>query len=122
VNWLTGGPWAVRLEVQRSQTPNASGKYEYTLKSWMKKCQDASCSNALGKFFENTRFKYDWTAAGISPMTQVIELSDTAPDYLHTRFTQFLFGFTSATSAAQTSTISNFQLSFIRSNDPLVSD
>ena len=120
-NWLTDGPWAVRLEVQRSQTSNVSGKYEYTLKSWMKKCQDASCQQEyasgktiLGGFFQSTRFEYDWTNAGITPMTQTIELSQTD----HDRFDRFLFGFTSATSAFQESTITKFQLSFIRPGDP----
>jgi outer membrane protein assembly factor BamB len=121
-DWLTDGPWAVRMEVQRSLTTNASGKYEYTLKSWMKKCQDAGCTNAVGNFYQNTRFEYDWVGAGISPMTQTIELSDADPDYLHTRFNRFLFGWTSASSASQVSTISNFQLSFIRPGDPLVHD
>ena len=121
-NWLTDGPWAVRLEVQRSTTPNGSGKFEYTLKTWMKKCVDGvNCTNVLGQFFENTRFEYDWTTAGITPMTQTIELSNT-PDLFHDRFDRFLFGFTSASSASQTSVISKFQLSFIRPGDPLAND
>lgn len=128
-NWLTEGPWAVRLEVQRSITPNASGKFEYTLKTWLKKCADADCTNLVGtSFFQNTRFEYDWNAAGIIPMTQTIELSNTATpppgqlDFMHDRFDRFLFGFTSASSAAQTIEIRKFQLSFIRPNDPVVSD
>jgi outer membrane protein assembly factor BamB len=134
-NWLTDGPWAVRVEVQRSQTPNGSGNYEYTLKTWMKKCADANCLQedatglpVLGGFFQNTRFEYDWTTAGIIPMTQVIELSNTATpppgqlDFLHDRFDRFLFGFTSASTAAQTIEIRKFQLSFIRPNDPVESD
>ena len=121
-NWLTDGPWAVRIEVQRSTTPNGSGKFEYTLKTWMKKCVDGvNCTNVLGQFFENTRFEYDWTTAGITPMTQTIELSNT-PDLFHDRFDRFLFGFTSASSASQTSVISKFQLSFIRPGDPLAND
>jgi outer membrane protein assembly factor BamB len=128
-NWLTEGPWAVRLEVQRSTTPNGSGKYEYTLKTWLKKCADADCTNLVGtSFFQNTRFEYDWMAAGIIPMTQTIELSNTSTpppgqlDFLHDRFDRFLFGFTSASTAAQTIEIRKFQLSFIRPNDPIVSD
>jgi outer membrane protein assembly factor BamB len=114
-NWLTDGPWAVRLEVQRIDLIT---KYGYTLKAWMKKCQDGDCTNVVDKFFQNTRFEYDWTTAGISPMTQTIELSKEDPD----PFDRFLFGFTSATSAQQTSVISKFQLSFIRPGDPLVND
>jgi outer membrane protein assembly factor BamB len=126
-NWFTEGPWAVRLEVQRSITPNGSGNYDYTLKTWMKKCQNADCLqdvnglSLLGGFFQNTRFEYDWTTAGITPMTQTIELSNT-PDSFHDRFDRFLFGFTSASTAAQTIEIRKFQLSFIRPNDPVVSD
>jgi hypothetical protein len=128
-NWFTQGPWAVRLEVQRSITPNGSGKYEYTLKTWLKKCQDADCTNLVGtSFFQNTRFEYDWATAGISPMTQTIELSNTSTpppgqlDFLHDRFDRFLFGFTNASTSPQTIEIRKFQLSFIRPNDPVVSD
>jgi hypothetical protein len=128
-NWLTEGPWAARVEVQRSVTPNASGKFEYTLETWLKKCQDADCTNIVGTtFFQNTRFEYDWTTAGIAPMRQTIELSNTSTpppgqlDFMHDRFDRFLFGFTSASTAAQTIEIRKFQLSFIRPNDPVVSD
>jgi outer membrane protein assembly factor BamB len=123
-NWFTEGTWAVRVEVQRSQTPNLSGKYEYTLKTWMKKCQDAGCSNVLGKFYQNTRFEYDWAneSIPITPMTQTIELSNESPDFFHDRFDRFLFGFTSASTASQTIEIRKFQLSFIRPNDPLAND
>jgi outer membrane protein assembly factor BamB len=127
-NWFADGPWAVRVEVERSQTPNVSGNFEYTLKTWLKKCADANCLqeaatglNVVGGFFQNTRFEYDWTTAGIIPMTQVIELSNT-PDSFHDRFDRFLFGFTSASAASQTIEIRKFQLSFIRPNDPVQSD
>jgi outer membrane protein assembly factor BamB len=133
-NWLTlsdaPNGWAVRLEVERSLSPNASGNYEYTLKTWMKKCEDEACSNVTGRFFQNTRFQYDWAGETIpiSPMTQTIELSNTSTpppgqlDFLHDRFDRFLFGFTSASTAPQTIEIRKFQLSFIRPNDPLAND
>jgi hypothetical protein len=128
-NWFTEGPWAVRVEVQRSTTPNGSGKFEYTLKTWLKKCLDADCSNLVGtSFFQNTRFEYDWATAGIVPMTQTIELSNTATpplgqlDFLHDRFDRFLFGFTSASTGSQTIEIRKFQLSFIRPNDLMAND
>ncbi len=127
-NWLTTADapngWAVRVEVERSLDTNAAGKYEYTLKSWMKKCQDAGCSKDLndviivGGFFQNTRFEYDWTNAGIIPLTQTIELDS---DF-HGKFERFLFGFTSASTATQTIEIGKFQLSFIRPNDSVVHD
>ena len=127
-NWFAEGPWAVRVEVQRENIDsNGDGKFTYTLKTWLKKCQDADClqdANGLpvvGGFFQNTRFEYDWTTAGITPMTQVIDLSNT-PDSFHDRFDRFLFGFTSASTASQTIDIRQFQLSFIRPNDPVQSD
>ena len=127
-NWFAEGPWAVRVEVQRENIDsNGDGKFTYTLKTWLKKCQDANClqdANGLpvvGGFFQNTRFEYDWTTAGITPMTQVIDLSNT-PDSFHDRFDRFLFGFTSASTASQTIDIRQFQLSFIRPNDPVQSD
>jgi hypothetical protein len=122
-NWFLEGPWAVRVEVERERfDANADGKFTYTLKTWLKKCTDADCTNVVGTtFFQNTRFAYDWTTAGISPMTQVFDLSNT-PDSFHDRFDRFLFGFTSASTASQTIEIRRFQLSFIRPNDPVASD
>ena len=122
-NWFLEGPWAVRVEVERERfDANADGKFTYTLKTWLKKCTDADCTNVVGTtFFQNTRFAYDWTTAGISPMTQVFDLSN-SPDSFHDRFDRFLFGFTSASTASQTIEIRRFQLSFIRPNDPVASD
>jgi outer membrane protein assembly factor BamB len=122
-NWFADGPWAVRVEVQReSIDSNSDGKFTYTLKTWMKKCDDADCTNVVGTtFFQNTRFEYDWVTAGITPMTQVFDLSNT-PEPFHTMFDRFRFGFTIASSASQTIEIRRFQLSFIRPNDPVVSD
>jgi outer membrane protein assembly factor BamB len=122
-DWFAEGPWAVRVEVERERfDANADGKFTYTLKTWLKKCTDADCTNVVGTtFFQNTRFAYDWATAGISPMTQVIDLSNN-PDSFHDRFDRFLFGFTSASAASQTIEIRRFQLSFIRPNDPVASD
>jgi outer membrane protein assembly factor BamB len=123
-NWFADGPWAVRVEVQREKIDlNADGKFTYTLKTWLKKCEgDIDCTNVVGtSFFQNTRFEYGWTTAGITPMTQVIELSNT-PEPFHTLFDRFRFGFTSASTASQVIEIRRFQLSFIRPNDPVVSD
>jgi outer membrane protein assembly factor BamB len=123
-NWFAEGPWAVRVEVQREKIDsNADGKFTYTLKTWLKKCVgDIDCTNVVGtSFFQNTRFEYDWVTAGITPMTQVIELTNT-PNPFHTWFDRFRFGFTSASTASQVIEIRRFQLSFIRPNDPVVSD
>jgi hypothetical protein len=83
--------------------------------------EDATGLNVVGGFFQNTRFEYDWTNAGIAPMTQTIELSN-VPDSFHDRLDRFLFGFTSASTASQTIEIRRFQLSFIRPNDPVAKD
>jgi len=48
-NWFAEGPWAVRLEVERERfDANADGKFTYTLKTWLKKCTDADCTNVVG--------------------------------------------------------------------------
>jgi hypothetical protein len=49
-------------------------------------------------------------------MTQTIELSGSD----HDLFNRFLFGFTSGSGSDQTISISRFQLSFVRLNDPVV--
>lgn len=119
-DWFGQGTWAVRVEVDRKQTPNANGKYEYTLRTWMRPCTDASaCSDIVGKLYGNTRLRYDYKPSALTalPMTQTIELAGSD----HDLYSRLLFGFTSATGAAtQEINISQFQLSFIRPNDPVV--
>jgi outer membrane protein assembly factor BamB len=118
-NWFNQGTWAVRVEVDRSQTVNARGNYEYTLRTWMRKCTDTvNCSDIASTLFGSTRLRYDYNHAATPklPMTQTIELS--LAD--HTLFNRFLFGFTSGSGSNQTIEIRNFQLSFIRPNDPVV--
>jgi hypothetical protein len=124
-NWLKGGPWAVRLEITRSRdVPNANGNFDYTLRAWMRQCADASCvadpdgNNVLGTFFQDTRVEYQYVAPGVRVLEQPIELSQTD----HDRFNRFIFGFTSATSVSQSISIDRFQLSFIRLNDPTVTN
>jgi len=120
-NWLTDGPWAVRVEVMRSTIPNGSGNYEYTLRTWLRQCNDENCStdnslNALkGTFFEDTRIQYD---AREPHLVQTIELSQSE----HDEFDRFLFGFTTASGPGedQSAVIGDFQLSFIRPNDPVI--
>jgi hypothetical protein len=104
--------------VDRSQSTNANGKYEYTLRTWMRRCTDASsCSDIAPTLFGNTRLRYDYKPLALTalPMTQTIELADAD----HTLFERFLFGFTSGSGSDQTINISKFQLSFIRPNDPV---
>jgi outer membrane protein assembly factor BamB len=121
--WFEAGPWAVRVEIDRAATPNANGNYDYRLRTWMRQCGNADCTQdmsgnfILGTFFEDTRTQYDYSAIGTLPLTQNVEL---IPED-HTLFNRLLFGFTSGTGGAtQTIAISQFQLSFIRPNDPVV--
>ena len=119
--WFNQATWAVRVEVDRSQTVNARGNYDYTLRTWMRKCADtANCSDIAGKLFGSTRLRYDYHGAAtpMLPMTQTIELSPTD----HAAFSRFLFGFTSGSGSSQTIEIRNFQLSFIRPEDPVVTN
>jgi outer membrane protein assembly factor BamB len=110
---LNLGPWAVRMEVDRSQTANGSGNYEYTLHSWVRQCSQMDCRDELGTFFENTRVKY---SARTPHIEQTVELNPTQ----HDNFTRLLFGFTGAVATGddQRARIDKFQLSFIRFNDP----
>ena len=119
-NWLNDGPWAVRLEVQRSLTPNLDGNFDYNLRLWMRQCTQADCNDILGTFFQDTRIEYDYTALPDLPLAQDIELSQSD----HDKFIRFLFGFTTATAPgdAQSALIEHFNLSFIRPNDPVVTN
>jgi outer membrane protein assembly factor BamB len=120
-NWLTNGPWAVRVEVNRSTTPNGNGNYEYTLRTWLRQCNDEDCNTdnshhaVKGTFFEDTRIEYD---AHEPQLAQTIELTPAE----HDQFDRFLFGFTTASGPGedQSAVIGNYQLSFIRPNDPVV--
>jgi hypothetical protein len=118
-NWLNDGPWAVRLEVERSLVQNG-GNYDYNLRLWMRQCTQADCNDILGTFFQNTRIKYDYSALADLPLAQEIELS--ALD--HAMFNRFLFGFTTATAPgdSQSALIEHFNLSFIRPNDPVITN
>lgn len=122
-NWLNGDSlksrWAVRLEVDRSLVVNAENKFEYDLRLWIRQCQNVDCSDIVGTFFEKTRLKYDFSPVTTLPMTQQIELIPAD----HDDFVRFLFGFTGAAgSEALDATISQFQLSLIRPNDPIITN
>jgi hypothetical protein len=119
-DWFQGDnskPWAVRMEVARSISPNVSGKYNYVLRSWIRQCSSTAtpCDNVLNSFFEDTRVAYLAKAAHLE---QAFELDATQHDNL----TRFLFGFTGSVAAGddQSALISNFKLSFIRFNDPII--
>lgn len=110
-NWLNSGTWAVRVEVERSETANSRGLYEYTLKSWIRQCQQAGCSDVTATYFADTRIEY---AAKDPHLAQTAELCATE----HSKFDTFLYGFTQATGGAtQTAIISDVSLGFIRQGD-----
>ena len=119
-NWLNDGPWAVRLEVERSLVQNAGGNFDYRLWLWMRQCAQVDCNDILGTFFQDTRIKYDCAALPDLPLAQVSELSQSD----HDRFNRFLFGFTTATAPGDTQSalIKQFNLSFIRPNDPVITN
>ena len=113
-NWLNSGPWAVRVEIERSETANSRGLYEYTLKSWFRQCQQAGCSDITATYFADTRIEY---AAKDPHLSQTAELCAAE----HGKFNTFLYGFTQATgSATQTAVISNLGVGFIRPSDFII--
>jgi outer membrane protein assembly factor BamB len=123
-NWLKGaaskGPWAVRMEVYRSPDPNITapvGYYKYELRSWVRQCNQADCSDLIGTFYDDTQVTYS-PVLRLPQMTQTINLSSTD----NTNFQRFLFGFSSQTAAGdiQTSTIRNLKLSFVRPTSPVI--
>jgi len=115
-NWLNSGPWAVRVEVERSETANSRGRYEYTLKSWIRQCQQAGCTDITATFFADTRIEY---GSKDPHLTQIAELCSTE----HNKFDTFLYGFTQATGGAtQTAIITNVGLGFIRDGDFVITD
>ena len=123
-DWLKSssskGPWAVRMEVYRSASPNASapvGYYSYLLRTWVRQCQQASCSDVSGSFYDDTHLTYS-PALRPPQMEQTINLSPTE----NTQFQRFFFGFTSQTASGenQSALIRNLKLSFVRSSDPTV--
>jgi hypothetical protein len=120
-NWLNNGPWAVRLEVERGLAPNLDGNFDYNLRLWMRQCAQADCNDILGTFYQDTRIKYDYSALPPDlPLDQDIELGPSD----HGMFNRFLFGFTTATAPgdAQSALIEHFNLSFIRPNDPVITN
>ncbi len=114
-NWLdrvlNNVLWSVRMEVKRIKVLNVRGNYEYNLRSWIRQCTVADCSDILGTYFEDTRIEY---GAKTPHIEQTIELCPAD----HVKFDRFLLGLTEATSASvQTVDITNLQLSFIRPGD-----
>lgn len=121
-DWLSQYDYAVRMEVMRSASVNGNGNYEYTSRTWIRRCENANCTdnNIAGTFFQDTRIQYAWFPAPNSFIEQKIEMTPAE----HAKFDRMLVGFTGATGSAgaQSVLIKEFQLSFIRPNDPIVTD
>ena len=115
--WLKEGPWAVRMEITRTPSSEGPGiEGTYTLKTWLEKC-DGDCSVFTDGIFRDTRVVYD-VATRPPKLEQTIRLSDVD----HEKFERFLFGFTTAAQAGDTqqAIIRDFELTFSRSGDPVV--
>jgi hypothetical protein len=114
-NWLKVSSvpaYAYRAEITRSLTPSG-GPYDYTIKSWIKNCNDATCSEFNGTNFDNMKAAY-----GVAPqpsdapiLNRTIQLSQSN----HDSFEKFLLGWTAATggSTAEKVTIKNFKMYFL---------
>jgi len=125
INWLNGattkGPWAVRLEVDRSTLPGGEGDYE--LRLWMKQCINDACDNINtadnpfptdDPFFKDTRIKYELSPPNLVQFFQLDTIKNA-------EFDRFLFGFTAAAGADPLEVnIANFSLSFSRPGDPVI--
>jgi hypothetical protein len=106
--------------VERSLVQNIDGNFDYNLRLWMRQCTQADCNNILGTLFQDTRIKYDYSALPDLPLVQAIELSPSD----HDMYNRFLYGFTTATAPgdSQSALIEQFNLSFIRPSDPVITD
>jgi outer membrane protein assembly factor BamB len=125
IDWLNSaasrGPWAVRLEVDRSTLPGGEGDYE--LRLWMKQCINAACDNINtaddpfptdDPFFKDTRIIYQLSPPNLVQFFQLDALDNAS-------FDRFLFGFTAAAGADPLDvTIESFTLSFSRPGDPVI--
>ncbi len=124
-NWFNGSTtkrlWAVRMEVTRSLTPDWRN-LRLQSPHMGPAMRPTQLHDVFGTFYADTRIDYFPTAPVARPpmMEQTIKLL--AAD--HQDFERFLFGFTSQTASGetQTATIREFQLSFIRSGDPAVTN
>lgn len=117
-NWLNEGRyWAVRMEVVRGTTANSRGKYEYTLKAWIRQCSTSTCvtdwngQNVVGTYFADTRIGY---SAKTPHLEQTVELCSAD----HDKFETALIGFTEATgSQTQNVIIQKLAIGLIRPGD-----
>ncbi|MGD8765109.1 MAG: PQQ-binding-like beta-propeller repeat protein, partial [Desulfobacteraceae bacterium] len=117
-DWLAGNglkPWAIRIEVLRSLDQNANGNYEYTLRTWVRQCNQIDCSDVFDTFYRDLSIEY---SAKLPHLEQTIELAQAD----HDLFDRFLFGFTGATGEGtkQSALLSNIRWNTIRPNDAII--
>jgi hypothetical protein len=108
------------MEIYRSASPNTTGAigyYGYLLRTWVRQCQLAGCSDVIGSYYDDTHLNYS-PALRPPQMEQLINLSPTE----NTQFQRFIFGFTSQTASGDTqqSVIRELKLGFVRPTDPTV--
>ena len=115
-NWLlnTGFPniYAFRMEVQRKLTPEASGHYQYRIKTWIKQCTsgDPTCASDYAEDAAYLNTKQDYTADNPT-LDRTIEISSG----YHDQFDTLFFGWTLATGGAtQSVNISRFRMNFLK--------
>jgi hypothetical protein len=101
--------YAFRMEVTRGDNTN---RHFYTINTWIKKCNDATCSEFDNTDFDNTKAAYGILPVDLPTLKRTIELDGT----YHSMFDTFLFGWTAATGtqSAETVTVSKFKMNFIK--------
>ena len=119
ISWLLSNTptniYAVRAEVTRSTTPNATGNYDYMMNTWIKQCpaNDITCpAYDDTSTFANTKINYnDVAPSDAATLSRTFALSPT----LHQNFNSFYFGWTAATgSATQNVTVNRFRMNFLK--------
>ena len=92
------------------------GEGDYELRLWMKQCDSAICDTLNGApdpFFKDTRIIYN-EAPNLVQSFRLDAIKNA-------QFDRFIFGFTAAAGADQIdASIGNFNLSFIRPGDPII--
>jgi hypothetical protein len=107
--------YAVRVDVTRSATPNATGNYDYTMNTWIKQCpvDDITCpAYDDTSTFANTKIGYGVAVPGdTATLSRTFSLSFA----YHQNFDTFYFGWTAATGGAtQNVMINRFRMNFLK--------
>jgi hypothetical protein len=114
-NWLLNYPsnvYAFRTEVKRKITPEASGNYQYRIKTWIKRCNSNSptCASDYAEDADYLNTKKYYTADNPT-LDREIYIS---PAY-HDKFEKMIFGWTLATGGAtQSVNINRLKMNFMK--------